>query len=61
MQHGGLDKAISRTIADQTRTIRIPIHMIETINRINKIIRKGIQENGKSQMLMKCKRSWITC
>ena len=40
-------QAISRAIADQARTIRIPIHIIETINRINKIIRKGIQENGK--------------
>ncbi|MDX9743705.1 MAG: RNA polymerase sigma factor RpoD [Arcobacteraceae bacterium] len=40
-------QAISRAIADQARTIRIPIHMIETINRINKIIRNGIQENGK--------------
>lgn len=40
-------QAISRAIADQARTIRIPIHMIETINRINKIIRKGIQEEGK--------------
>jgi RNA polymerase primary sigma factor len=40
-------QAISRAIADQARTIRIPIHMIETINRINKIIRKGIQEDGK--------------
>ncbi len=40
-------QAISRAIADQARTIRIPIHMIETINRINKIIRKHLQENGK--------------
>jgi len=40
-------QAISRAIADQARTIRIPIHMIETINRINKIIRKGLQETGK--------------
>ena len=40
-------QAISRAIADQARTIRIPIHMIETINRINKIIRKGLQEEGK--------------
>ena len=40
-------QAISRAIADQARTIRIPIHMIETINRINKIIRNGIQENSK--------------
>lgn len=40
-------QAISRAIADQARTIRIPIHMIETINKINKIIRKGVQETGK--------------
>ncbi|MDA3078045.1 RNA polymerase sigma factor RpoD [Campylobacter sp. JMF_06 NA1] len=40
-------QAISRAIADQARTIRIPIHMIETINRINKITRKYIQEGGK--------------
>jgi len=40
-------QAISRAIADQARSIRIPIHMIETINRINKIIRKGLQENGR--------------
>lgn len=40
-------QAISRAIADQARTIRIPIHMIETINRIHKIMRKYTQENGK--------------
>lgn len=40
-------QAISRAIADQARTIRIPIHMIETINQINKIIREHIQKNGK--------------
>ena len=40
-------QAISRAIADQARTIRIPIHMLETINRINKIIRKYLQETGK--------------
>ncbi|PZT49136.1 RNA polymerase sigma factor RpoD [Helicobacter valdiviensis] len=40
-------QAISRAIADQARTIRIPIHMIETINRINKIMRKFLQEEGK--------------
>ena len=39
-------QAISRAIADQARTIRIPIHMIETINRINKITRKYLQETG---------------
>ncbi|XGQ70434.1 RNA polymerase sigma factor RpoD [Campylobacter hepaticus] len=40
-------QAISRAIADQARTIRIPIHMIETINQINKIIREYLQKNGK--------------
>jgi RNA polymerase primary sigma factor len=40
-------QAISRSIADQARTIRIPIHMIESINRINKVIRKHIQDNGQ--------------
>lgn len=40
-------QAISRAIADQARTIRIPIHMIETINRIHKIMRKYVQEIGK--------------
>ena len=40
-------QAISRAVADQARTIRIPIHMIETINRINKIMRKFLQEEGK--------------
>ena len=46
-------QAISRAIADQARTIRIPIHMIETINRINKVIRQGIQEDGKEPDLEK--------
>lgn len=40
-------QAISRAIADQARTIRIPIHMIETINKISKVSRQYIQENGK--------------
>lgn len=40
-------QAISRAIADQARTIRIPIHMIETINKINKINKKYLQEEGK--------------
>lgn len=40
-------QAISRAIADQARTIRIPIHMIETINQINKIVREYLQKHGK--------------
>lgn len=39
-------QAITRSIADQARTIRIPVHMIETINRLNRIIRKISQEKG---------------
>ena len=46
-------QAISRAVADQARTIRIPIHMIETINRINKIMRKFLQEEGKEPDLEK--------
>ena len=40
-------QAITRSIADQARTIRIPVHMIETINNLNRIQRKLLQENGK--------------
>jgi RNA polymerase primary sigma factor len=40
-------QAIARAVADQARTIRIPVHMIETINRLNKACRLWIQENGR--------------
>ncbi len=39
-------QAITRSIADQARTIRIPVHMIETINRMNRITRQILQETG---------------
>jgi RNA polymerase primary sigma factor len=39
-------QAISRAIADQARTIRVPVHMIETINKMNKISRKMLMETG---------------
>ena len=39
-------QAITRSIADQARTIRIPVHMIETINKLNRISRQMTQENG---------------
>lgn len=39
-------QAITRSIADQARTIRIPVHMIETINKLNRITRQFIQETG---------------
>jgi RNA polymerase primary sigma factor len=40
-------QAITRSIADQARTIRIPVHMIETINKMNRISRQILQETGK--------------
>jgi RNA polymerase primary sigma factor len=40
-------QAITRSIADQARTIRIPVHMIETINKLNRISRQMIQEMGR--------------
>jgi RNA polymerase primary sigma factor len=40
-------QAITRAIADQARTIRIPVHMVETINKMNKIIREYLQEYGE--------------
>ena len=40
-------QAITRSIADQARTIRIPVHMIETINKMNRITRQILQETGK--------------
>lgn len=39
-------QAITRSIADQARTIRIPVHMIETINKMNRCVRKYVQEHG---------------
>ena len=39
-------QAITRSIADQARTIRIPVHMIETINKMNRISRQILQETG---------------
>jgi len=40
-------QAITRSIADQARTIRIPVHMIETINKLNRISRQVVQEMGR--------------
>ncbi len=40
-------QAITRSIADQARTIRIPVHMIETINKLNRVSRQILQEQGR--------------
>ena len=43
-------QAITRSIADQARTIRIPVHMIETINKLNRISRQMLQEMGREAL-----------
>jgi RNA polymerase primary sigma factor len=43
-------QAITRSIADQARTIRIPVHMIETINKLNRIQRQILQEKGREAL-----------
>lgn len=42
-----IKQAITRAIADQSRTIRVPVHMVETLNKINKIKRTFLQEHGR--------------
>ena len=42
-----IKQAISRAIADQSRTIRVPVHMTETINRLSRTTRQFVQENGR--------------
>src|SRR5450756_2784634 len=41
------DRAVTRAIADQARTIRVPVHMIETINRLHRVSRSLPQELGR--------------
>ncbi len=43
-------QAITRSIADQARTIRIPVHMIETINKLNRVSRQVLQEKGREPL-----------
>jgi len=42
-----IKQAITRSIADQARTIRIPVHMVETINRLKKLVQASVQEKGR--------------
>ena len=44
-------QAITRAIADQSRTIRVPVHMVETLSKINKITRAHVQETGHEPLL----------
>ena len=49
-------QAITRSIADQARTIRIPVHMIETINKLNRISRQMLQEMAESRS----RKNWLS-
>ena len=51
-------QAITRSIADQARTIRIPVHMIETINKMNRISRQILQETGQEPDPRCWQRKW---
>ncbi len=53
-------QAITRSIADQARTIRIPVHMIETINKLNRISRQMLQEMGREPTRKSLASAW-TC
>ena len=52
-------QAITRAIADQARTIRIPVHMIETINKLIRTSRQLVQELGREPRRKKSLRAWI--
>lgn len=45
--HWWIRQAITRALADQARTIRIPVHMIEVINRLNRVVKNLVQETGR--------------
>lgn len=47
MLHGGFSQAITRAIADNARTIRIPVHMVETINKLVRTTRRLTQEKRR--------------
>ena len=47
MRHGGSVRRSHRSIADQARTIRIPVHMVETINKLIRVSRQLLQEEGR--------------
>jgi RNA polymerase primary sigma factor len=51
-------QAITRSIADQARTIRIPVHMIETINKLNRISRQMLQEMGREPTPEELRCAW---
>ena len=52
-------QAITRAIADQARTIRIPVHMVETINKLIRVSRQLLQELEENRFRKKSPKSWI--
>ena len=52
-------QAITRAIADQARTIRIPVHMVETINKLIRIQRQLLQDLGREPTPEEIERKWI--
>ena len=52
-------QAITRAIADQARTIRIPVHMVETINKLIRVQRQLLQDLGRILLLKKLVKKWI--
>jgi RNA polymerase primary sigma factor len=52
-------QAITRSIADQARTIRIPVHMVETINKVLRVSRRLLQENSREPTSEEIGREWI--
>ena len=52
-------QAITRSIADQARTIRIPVHMIETINKLNRVSRQWSKRWAESPLLKSLVKEWI--
>ena len=52
-------QAITRAIADQARTIRIPVHMIETINKLNKVARIFVQQFGREPKPEEIAKKWV--
>ena len=50
-------QAITRAIADQSRTIRVPVHMVETLNKINKIKRTFIKNMAENQLMQNLQKN----
>ena len=54
-------QAITRAVADQSRTIRIPVHMVETMSRVRNVSRKLLQKLGREPTIEETARASETC